>query len=203
MPSSSPLVVVRSLLLLIMWFSEPAKYGCFLTPYPISHFGVGSAIILGAVITFIMGFTSSKEYAELEWPLDIAIAIVMLAYAVNFFGTIAKRKQKHIYVANWFYGAFIITIIILHVFNNLELPVHAWKSYSIYSGTIDAMVQWWYGHNAVGFYLTAAFLGIMYYSSPNKQRRPVFLSFIHCAFLGNHFYLRVGRCASPSLHRFA
>lgn len=140
------------------------------------------AIILGAVITLPLGYTSSKEYAELEWPLDIAIALVMLAYAVNFFGTIAKRKQKHIYVANWFYGAFIITIIILHIFNNLELPVHAWKSYSIYSGTIDAMVQWWYGHNAVGFYLTAAFLGIMYYFVPKQAGRPVYsyrLSVVH------------------------
>lgn len=140
------------------------------------------AIIVAAAITLPLGYTSSKEYAELEWPIDIAITIVMLAYAINFFGTIAKRKQKHIYVANWFYGAFIITVCVLHVFNNLEVPVHAWKSYSIYAGTIDAMVQWWYGHNAVGFYLTAAFLGIMYYFVPKQAGRPVYsyrLSIVH------------------------
>jgi len=129
-----------------------------------------------------MGFTSAKEYAELEWPIDILITVVWVCYAILFFGTIIKRKTKHIYVANWFFGAFIITIAVLHIVNNLEIPVTLWKSYSIYPGTIDAMVQWWYGHNAVGFFLTAGFLGIMYYFVPKQAGRPVYsyrLSIVH------------------------
>ncbi|MCP5212851.1 MAG: cytochrome-c oxidase, cbb3-type subunit I [Hahellaceae bacterium] len=140
------------------------------------------AIIVAAAITLPLGFTSTKEYAELEWPIDIAIAIVWVSYAIVFFGTIMRRKMKHIYVANWFYGAFIITIAVLHIVNNLEVPVTAWKSYSIYAGTIDAMVQWWYGHNAVGFFLTAGFLGMMYYFVPKQAGRPVYsyrLSIVH------------------------
>ncbi|PIE43338.1 MAG: cytochrome-c oxidase, cbb3-type subunit I [Gammaproteobacteria bacterium] len=141
-----------------------------------------NAIIVAAAITLPLGFTSSKEYAELEWPIDIAIAVVWVAYAIVFFGTIMKRKMKHIYVANWFYGAFIITIAVLHIGNNLEIPVTLFKSYSIYPGTIDAMVQWWYGHNAVGFFLTAGFLGMMYYFVPKQAGRPVYsyrLSIVH------------------------
>ena len=129
-----------------------------------------------------MGFTSSKEYAELEWPIDILITIVWVCYAVLFFGTIMKRKRKHIYVANWFYGAFIITVAVLHIGNNLAIPVTLTKSYSIYAGTVDAMMQWWYGHNAVGFFLTAGFLGIMYYFVPKQAERPVYsyrLSIVH------------------------
>ncbi|WP_320109422.1 cytochrome-c oxidase, cbb3-type subunit I [Alkalimarinus alittae] len=139
-------------------------------------------VIVLAVITLPLGYTSTKEYAELEWPIDILIAIVWVSYAVLFFGTIMKRKAKHIYVANWFFGAFILMIAVLHIFNNLEVPVTLWKSYSIYPGTIDAMVQWWYGHNAVGFYLTAGFLGIMYYFVPKQAGRPVYsyrLSIVH------------------------
>ncbi|MFD2230496.1 cytochrome-c oxidase, cbb3-type subunit I [Alkalimarinus sediminis] len=139
-------------------------------------------VIVLAAITLPMGFTTSKEYAELEWPIDILIAIVWVAYAVVFFGTIMKRKAKHIYVANWFFGAFILTVAVLHIVNNLEIPVTLWKSYSIYPGTIDAMVQWWYGHNAVGFFLTAGFLGIMYYFVPKQAGRPVYsyrLSIVH------------------------
>ncbi|CEA06262.1 cbb3-type cytochrome c oxidase subunit I [Pseudomonas saudimassiliensis] len=140
------------------------------------------AVILLAVITLPLGFTTTKEYAELEWPIDILITVVWVAYAMVFFGTIAKRKMKHIYVANWFYGAFIITIAILHIINNLEMPVSMWKSYSLYSGATDAMVQWWYGHNAVGFFLTAGFLGMMYYFVPKQTERPVYsyrLSIVH------------------------
>ncbi len=140
------------------------------------------AVIVGAVITLPLGYTSSKEYAELEWPLDILIAIVWVSYAVVFFGTLAKRRVKHIYVANWFFGGFIITIAVLHIFNNLEVPVGWFKSYSIYAGVQDAMVQWWYGHNAVGFFLTAGFLGIMYYFVPKQAGRPVYsyrLSVVH------------------------
>lgn len=139
-------------------------------------------VIVLAAITLPLGMTSSKEYAELEWPIDILITIVWVAYAIVFFGTVAKRKVKHIYVANWFFGAYIITIAMLHIVNNLEIPVTWTKSYSIYSGVQDAMIQWWYGHNAVGFFLTAAFLGMMYYFIPKQAGRPVYsyrLSVIH------------------------
>lgn len=115
------------------------------------------AIIVSAAITLPLGYTSGKEYAELEWPIDIAIAAVWVAYAVVFFGTLVKRKTSHIYVANWFFGAFIITVAVLHIVNSMALPVSMGKSYSIYAGAVDAMVQWWYGHNAVGFLLTAYF----------------------------------------------
>jgi cytochrome c oxidase cbb3-type subunit I len=140
------------------------------------------AIIVLAAITLPLGFTSGKEYAELEWPIDILITLVWVAYALVFFGTVIKRKTPHIYVANWFYGAFIITIAILHIFNNLEIPVSLTKSYSVYAGVQDAMVQWWYGHNAVGFFLTAGFLGMMYYFIPKQAGRPVYsyrLSIVH------------------------
>ncbi|ENQ4672528.1 cytochrome-c oxidase, cbb3-type subunit I [Vibrio cholerae] len=140
------------------------------------------AIIVSAAITLPMGYTSGKEYAELEWPIDIAIAAVWVAYAVVFFGTLVKRKTSHIYVANWFFGAFIITVAVLHIVNSMALPVSMGKSYSIYAGAVDAMVQWWYGHNAVGFLLTAGFLGMMYYFVPKQAERPVYsyrLSIVH------------------------
>ena len=139
-------------------------------------------VILLAAITLPLGFTSSKEYAELEWPIDILITLVWVSYALVFFGTIMKRKVKHIYVANWFYGAFILTVAVLHVVNSAAMPVTLTKSYSAYHGAIDAMVQWWYGHNAVGFFLTAGFLGMMYYFIPKVSQRPVFsyrLSVVH------------------------
>ena len=139
-------------------------------------------IILLAAITLPLGYTTSKEYAELEWPIDILIAVVWVSYAIVFFGTIMKRKTPHIYVANWFFGAFIITVALLHIVNSAELPVGFLKSYSAYAGVQDAMVQWWYGHNAVGFFLTAGFLGIMYYFIPKQAGRPVFsyrLSVVH------------------------
>ncbi len=140
------------------------------------------AIILAAAISLPLGFTSGKEYAELEWPIDIAIALVWVSYAVVFFGTLVKRKTSHIYVANWFFGAFIITVAVLHIVNSMAIPVSMTKSYSIYSGAVDAMVQWWYGHNAVGFLLTAGFLGMMYYFVPKQAERPVYsyrLSIVH------------------------
>ncbi len=139
-------------------------------------------IILLAAISLPLGLTSGKEYAELEWPIDILIAVVWVAYALVFFGTIMKRRVKHIYVANWFYGAFILTVAVLHIVNSAAIPVTAAKSYSVYPGAIDAMVQWWYGHNAVGFFLTAGFLGMMYYFVPKQAGRPVYsyrLSIIH------------------------
>ena len=140
------------------------------------------AVIVAAAITLPLGITTSKEYAELEWPIDILITIVWVAYAYVFFGTIARRRIKHIYVANWFYGAFIITVAVLHIVNSMEIPVNWIKSYSMYAGVQDAMVQWWYGHNAVGFFLTAGFLGMMYYFVPKQANRPVYsyrLSIVH------------------------
>jgi len=139
-------------------------------------------IIVLAAITLPLGITTGKEYAELEWPIDILITLVWVAYALVFFGTIAKRKVKHIYVANWFYGAFILTVAVLHVVNSAEVPAGPFKSYPVYAGAIDAMVQWWYGHNAVGFFLTAGFLGMMYYFVPKQAGRPVYsyrLSVVH------------------------
>jgi len=139
-------------------------------------------IIVLAAITLPLGITSGKEYAELEWPIDILITLVWVAYAIVFFGTVITRKVSHIYVANWFYGAFIITVAVLHLGNSAEIPVSLTKSYSVYHGAIDAMVQWWYGHNAVGFFLTAAFLGMMYYFVPKIANRPVYsykLSIVH------------------------
>lgn len=141
-------------------------------------------IILGAAITLPLGITSSKEYAELEWPFDIAIALVWVAYGVNMIGTIIKRRERHIYVAIWFYIATFVAIALLHIFNNLEVPISftSLKSYSVYAGVQDALVQWWYGHNAVAFFLTTPILGLMYYFVPKAANRPVYsyrLSIIH------------------------
>ena len=139
-------------------------------------------VIVAAAITLPLGITQSKEYAELEWPIALLITFVWVAYAIVFFGTIATRRVKHIYVANWFYGAFIIAVAMLHIVNNAAIPVSMWKSYSVYPGVVDAMVQWWYGHNAVGFFLTAGFLGMMYYFVPKQAGRPIFsyrLSIVH------------------------
>jgi len=141
-----------------------------------------TAVIILAAVTLPLGITTSKEYAELEWPIDLLITAVWVSYALVFFGTIMKRRVKHIYVANWFYGAFILTVAVLHLVNSAELPVTLTKSYSVYPGAIDAMVQWWYGHNAVGFFLTAGFLGMMYYFVPKQAGRPVYsyrLSVVH------------------------
>jgi cytochrome c oxidase cbb3-type subunit 1 len=140
------------------------------------------AVIVAAAISLPLGYTTAKEYAELEWPIDILIAIVWVSYAVVFFGTIAKRRVKHIYVANWFFASFIIAVAILHIVNSAEVPAGWMKSYSAYAGVQDAMVEWWYGHNAVGFFLTAGFLGIMYYFVPKQAERPVYsyrLSIVH------------------------
>lgn len=154
-------------------------FGGFLIPFT---FWGWQLVIVAAAVTLPMGYTSTKEYAELEWPIDILITVVWIAYGVVFFGTIVKRKAPHIYVANWFFGAFIITVGLLHVVNSMAVPVSLFKSYSAYSGAMDAMVQWWYGHNAVGFFLTAGFLGMMYYFVPKQAGRPVYsyqLSIVH------------------------
>ncbi|MEI6075471.1 MAG: cytochrome-c oxidase, cbb3-type subunit I [Verrucomicrobiota bacterium] len=139
-------------------------------------------IIVAAALTLPLGYTTSKEYAELEWPIDIAIAVVWVAFAVNLFGTIVKRREKHMYVAIWFYIATVITIAVLHITNSMEMPWSWLKSYSMYAGVQDALVQWWYGHNAVAFFLTTPYLGLMYYFLPKAANRPVFsyrLSIIH------------------------
>jgi cytochrome c oxidase cbb3-type subunit 1 len=144
-------------------------------------------VIVLAAVSLPLGFTSGKEYAELEWPIDILITVIWVAYAIVFFGTVGTRKTPHIYVANWFYGAFIIAVALLHIFNSAAIPVFEAgvltpRSYSVYAGVQDAMIQWWYGHNAVGFFLTAAFLGMMYYFVPKQAGRPVYsyrLSVVH------------------------
>ena len=146
------------------------------------HFWGWQLIIISAALTLPFGITTGKEYAELEWPIDIAITLIWVVFAVNFFGTIIRRRERHIYVAIWFYIATIITVAVLHIINSLEIPVSLGKSYSLYAGVQDALVQWWYGHNAVAFFLTTPFLGLMYYFVPKAANRPVYsyrLSIIH------------------------
>ena len=140
------------------------------------------AIIVSAALTLPLGLTTSKEYAELEWPIDIAIAVVWVAFSINLIGTILKRREKHIYVAIWFYIATAITVAVLHIVNSMEVPAGPFKSYSMYAGVQDALVQWWYGHNAVAFFLTTPYLGLMYYFLPKAANRPIFsyrLSIVH------------------------
>ncbi|RYY03555.1 MAG: cytochrome-c oxidase, cbb3-type subunit I [Gammaproteobacteria bacterium] len=154
-------------------------FGGWLVPFT---FWGWQAVIVLAAITLPQGMTQAKEYAELEWPIDILLAVVWISYAIVFFGTIVKRRTSHIYVANWFYGGFIVTVAVLHIVNSAAVPVSLFKSYSAYAGAADAMVQWWYGHNAVGFFLTAGFLGMMYYFVPKQAGRPVYsyqLSIVH------------------------
>jgi cytochrome c oxidase cbb3-type subunit I/II len=146
------------------------------------HFWGWQLIIVSAALTLPFGISTGKEYAELEWPIDIAITLIWVVFAVNFFGTIIRRRERHIYVAIWFYIATIVTVAVLHIVNSLEIPVSIGKSYSLYAGVQDALVQWWYGHNAVAFFLTTPFLGLMYYFVPKAANRPVFsyrLSIIH------------------------
>jgi cytochrome c oxidase cbb3-type subunit I/II len=141
-----------------------------------------NAIIVAAAITLPLGLTTSKEYAELEWPIDIAIALIWVAFTVNLLGTIIRRREKHLYVAIWFYIATALTVAVLHIVNSMEMPAGPFKSYSVYAGVQDALVQWWYGHNAVAFFLTTPYLGLMYYFLPKAANRPVFsyrLSIIH------------------------
>jgi cytochrome c oxidase cbb3-type subunit I/II len=146
------------------------------------HFWGWQLIILAAAITLPLGLTSGKEYAELEWPIDIAIALIWVVFAWNMIGTIIVRREKHLYVAIWFYIATIVTVAVLHIFNSFEMPASLFKSYSAFAGVQDALVQWWYGHNAVAFFLTTPYLGLMYYFLPKAANRPVFsyrLSIIH------------------------
>lgn len=146
------------------------------------HFWGWQAIILAAAITLPLGFTSGKEYAELEWPIDIAIAIIWVVFGINMFGTILKRRERHLYVAIWFYIATFVTVAMLHIVNSFELPITFYKSYSWYAGVQDALVQWWYGHNAVAFFLTTPYLGLMYYFVPKAATRPIYsyrLSIVH------------------------
>lgn len=146
------------------------------------HFWGWQLIIVSAALTLIMGITTSKEYAELEWPIDILIALVWVIFGINFFGTLVKRRERHLYVAIWFYIATIVTVAVLHIVNSIEIPVTFLKSYPVYAGVQDALVQWWYGHNAVAFFLTTPYLGLMYYFLPKAANRPVYsykLSIIH------------------------
>ena len=146
------------------------------------HFWGWQAIILAAAITLPLGLTSSHEYAELEWPIDIAIAVIWIVFGINMIATILKRRERHLYVAVWFYIATWVTVTILHVFANLQIPVSLFKSYPVFAGVQDALVQWWYGHNAVAFFLTTPYLGLMYYFLPKAANRPVYsyrLSIIH------------------------
>jgi len=146
------------------------------------HFWGWQLIIVSAAVSLPLGYTTSKEYAELEWPIDILIAIIWIVFAINFFGTIVKRRERHMYVAIWFYIASIVTIAVLHIVNSIELPVAFMKSYPVYAGVQDALVQWWYGHNAVAFFLTTPYLGMMYYFLPKAANRPIYsyrLSIIH------------------------
>jgi cytochrome c oxidase cbb3-type subunit I/II len=146
------------------------------------HFWGWQLIIALAAVTLALGLTTSKEYAELEWPLDILIAVVWVIFGINVFGTIVKRREKHMYVAIWFYIATIVTVAVLHIINSIEIPVSFMKSYPVYAGIQDALVQWWYGHNAVAFFLTTPYLGLMYYFLPKAANRPVYsyrLSIIH------------------------
>ncbi|MCB0386596.1 MAG: cytochrome-c oxidase, cbb3-type subunit I, partial [Bdellovibrionales bacterium] len=146
------------------------------------HFWGWQLIIVGAALTLPFGYTQSKEYAELEWPLDLAVVVIWVVFTVNLIGTIIKRRERHIYVAIWFYIATVVTVAVLYVTNNVALPVSILKSYPVYAGVQDAMVQWWYGHNAVAFFLTTPFLGLMYYFIPKAVDRPVYsyrLSIVH------------------------
>lgn len=146
------------------------------------HFWGWQLIIVAAAVSLPLGYSTSKEYAELEWPIDIAIALVWVIFGINMIGTILRRRERHLYVAIWFYIATFVTVAVLHIFNSLELPVSAMKSYSVYAGVQDALVQWWYGHNAVAFFLTTPFLGLMYYFVPKVANRPVYsyrLSIVH------------------------
>ncbi|MBF0276581.1 MAG: cytochrome-c oxidase, cbb3-type subunit I [SAR324 cluster bacterium] len=146
------------------------------------HFWGWQLIIVAAALTLPFGITTAKEYAELEWPIDIAITLIWVVFAINFFGTLIKRRERQMYVALWFYIATIVTVAMLHIVNSLELPVSFLKSYSIYAGVQDALVQWWYGHNAVAFFLTTPILGLMYYYMPKTANRPVYsyrLSIVH------------------------
>ena len=158
------------------------------------HFWGWQLIIVSAALTLPFGITTGKEYAELEWPIDIAIAVIWVVFAWNFFGTIIKRRERHLYVAIWFYIATIVTVAVLHIVNSMEMPVSFLKSYSMYAGVQDALVQWWYGHNAVAFFLTTPYLGLMYYFIPKVAERPVYsyrLSIIHFWAL-NFLYIWAG-----------
>ncbi|TAD94313.1 MAG: cytochrome C oxidase Cbb3, partial [Bacteroidetes bacterium] len=138
------------------------------------HFWGWQGIIVTAAVTLLAGFTTGKEYAELEWPVDIAITLVWVVFGINMFGTILKRRERHLYVAIWFFIGTWVTVALLHIVNSFEVPVSFMKSYSLYAGVQDALVQWWYGHNAVAFFLTTPYLGLMYYFVPKAANRPVY-----------------------------
>ncbi|MCC2600205.1 cytochrome-c oxidase, cbb3-type subunit I [Sphingobacterium sp. FBM7-1] len=146
------------------------------------HFWGWQLVIVASAVTLLLGYTSSHEYAEMEWPIDVAITLVWVVFGINMFGTILRRRERHMYVAVWFYIATFVTVAVLHIVNSIQLPVSFWKSYYVYAGVQDALVQWWYGHNAVAFFLTTPYLGMMYYFLPKMANRPVYsykLSILH------------------------
>ena len=155
---------------------------------------------MAAALTLPFGITSSKEYAELEWPIDLMITITWLSWGINMIGTMMNRRERHLYVAMWFFLSTFLGVALLHVVNSLAMPVSMWKSYSLFAGGQDALVQWWYGHNAVAFFLTTPILGLMYYFLPKAANRPVFLPFVDYSFLVIGLYLYLGRSAPPAAH---
>jgi cytochrome c oxidase cbb3-type subunit I/II len=164
------------------------------------HFWGWQAIIVSAALTLPLGITQGKEYAELAWPIDIAVALIWVVFAINFFWTLAKRNEKHLYVALWFYIATIVTVAMLYIVNNLALPVAAMSSYSIFGGVQDALVQWWYGHNAVAFFLTTPILGIMYYFLPKAASGRCTPTGCRSSTSGPGLHLHLGRPAPPPQH---
>ncbi len=165
------------------------------------HFWGWQAIIVAAAITIPLGMTTGKEYAELEWPIDLAIAVVWVVFAINFFGTLFRRRERHMYVALWFYIATIITIAILHIFNSLELPAGPMKSYSVYAGVQDAFMQWWYGHNAVGLHAHHALPRLdVLLPAQGSEPTGLFLPLEYRPLLGTGVHLHLGRPAPSALH---
>ena len=165
------------------------------------HFWGWQLIIVLAAVTLALGITTSKEYAELEWPIDILIALIWVVFAINMFGTIFKRRERHMYVGIWFYIATVVTVAVLHIVNSFENPVSFLKSYSLYAGVQDALVQWWYGHNAVAFFLTTPYLGLMYYFLPESgEPAGLFVSPVDRPLLVADLPLHLGRAAPPAVH---
>jgi cytochrome c oxidase cbb3-type subunit I/II len=169
------------------------------------HFWGWQFIIVCAAVSLLMGFTTGKEYAELEWPIDILITLIWVVFGINMFGTILnRRRERHLYVAIWFFIASWVTVAMLHIVNSMEIPVSFMKSYSMYAGVQDALVQWWYGHNAVAFFLTTPYLGLMYYFLPKAANRPVYsyrLSIVH--FWSLIFLIYLGRSSPFIIYSFA
>lgn len=185
----------------VLYFAAGIKTRLFNDVLSRIHFWGWQLIIVLGAVSLALGYTAGKEYAELEWPLDILIAIIWVIFGINMIGTILKRRERHLYVSIWFFIGTWVTVAMLHIVNSFELPISLTKSYSLYAGVQDALVQWWYGHNAVAFFLTTPFLGLMYYIVPKAANRPIYSyrwSIIH--FLGFDFYLYMGWSSSSIIH---